>query len=551
MITLQENQRNINGIPITYLYKKGKYDCRHLVVIFSGFGLYGNYTYDFRGASLDNVPSHILWIKDSFFGNCCYYLCHKMDFSVEESVKDFIFKFCQEHFLDISNITLVGGSKGGSAALYFGIKYSFKNIISAAPQIHIGSFNTRVHKDVAAHMMRGEEDISILDHIFDQIIISTSNTEKNIYIFSSPVDQYETCIQIHSSLTKFKNFNHIITKSRCVEQHNQITSYNLPLILSLILAHGQGIHPRFGEWFYNGLSDPQPYSDIILQRQRSRKEVVAKLTSYSFSNDIFFPEGVAFLRGVPSPTYGLFKKTLIFERQGEPKTYTQILVGSTTSAKYSRNYYEEVYCDYLTAGFASMGKKGISLAELPIGRYRLSLRVAGKELSSEAPLQMKGEQTGAGKNHIYHLACEQGFAYLYILPVISQYRPDICKVTKYWIKAHTIHYEGYALRYGIEARDWADITVWLVLRNSNNNYIFRYGKTRNVTLNSKFDSCGVYTTSTFCSPGHKGIDVYTLDEGIYDVFITMQYANTLISECISKIKIDKNTVVEISKKSLN
>lgn len=535
----KEQQAKINGVTITYIYKKGKFDCRHLVVIFSGFGLHNNYTYDFSGPSLENVPSHIIWIKDCFFNNCCYYMCHKMDFSIEKSVKDFIFNFCRENFLDTDNITLVGGSKGGSAALYFCIKYNFKNAISAAPQIQIGSFNTKIHKDIAAHMMRDEKDIHQLDQLFEKTIERATNTNKNIYLFSSPTDQWETCMQIHGSLKKFKNFNHIITESRCVQQHNQITSYNIPLILSLILAHGQGVHPCLGEWFYNGLPDPQPYTDIILQRQRERKEVVAKITACSFEKDIFFPEGVAFLRGVPSPAYGYFKKYLILERQDETKDRFSILIGSTSSEKFSRDYYEDVYCNYFTAGFASRGKKGISLIDIPIGRYRLILRVEGKGLAAEAQLEMKtGESVGAGAHHIYRISNEDGFTYLHILPAISEYRPDNCTVTQQWSRGFRIHYEGTALRYGLEAGDWSDTTAWLVLKSNTSTHIFKYGRNKITALNSRFDGCGKYATSNFCSPARRGVDLSSLDKGIYNVFITIQYKHALLSEQIAQLTLD-------------
>ena len=462
-----------------------------------------------------------------------------MDFSVEKTVKDFIFNFCDENFLDRDNITLVGGSKGGSAALYFGIKYSFKNIISAAPQIRLGSFATKVHKDVATHMMQSEDDIATLDLLFEKMISNVTDTHKNIYLFSSPVDQWETCMQIHDSLKKFKNFNHIITQSRCVRQHNEVTSYNVPLILSLILAHGQGIYPRFGEWFHNGLPDPQPYTEEVLQQQRNRKEAVAKLTACTCDGDTFFPEGVAFLRGVPSPGYGIFKKYLILEGPNKIKQRSSILIGSTSSKQISRDYYEDVYCDYLTAGFASWGKKGISFADLPTGKYRLLLRVECKAFAAETPLQMQiKDLTSAGKQHIYHLANDGGLAYLYVLSPISNYRPDICTVTTQWIKENKIHYEGYALRYGIEADDWADITVWLVLKSDDSIHIFNYEKIKIADLNGCFDGCGAYATSNFCSPTRKGIDISFLDKGRYDVFISLQYKHALFSERIAQLTIN-------------
>ena len=540
-MNMQEQQQKVNNISITYGYRKGKYDCRHLLVVFSDFGS-NKSCYDFTD-SLEPVPSHILWLKDYFFDNCCCYLCHKMDFSIEKTVTEFISNFCQEHFLDNDNITLVGIGKGGTAALYFSIKYKFKNAIAVLPQIHLGSFINKMHKDVAAHMMCCEEDIQTLDQLLQKTITSATDTNKNIYFFSSSADQDETYTQIHDSLKKFQNFNHISTESHCIKQHDQIIPYNLPLILSLILAHGQGIHPRFAEWFTNGYSAPQSYTDTVLQRQRARKEVVARLTACSSNQDVFFPEGVAFLRGIPSSTYGTFTKYLILERIDNVKRRYCIPFGSTSSDNFSFNYYEDVYCDYQTIGFASANKKGISFAGFPIGHYRLLVRVEGEGLAAEAPLQMvMKELAAAGEQHIYRLSHKEGVAHLHILSPLSDYKPDICTVTKHWIKENTIHYEGYALRYGIEAGDWADIDVWLVLKKDDNFHIFKYAKNKNVALNTNFDGCGIYATSNFCSPACNGIDISSLDKGEYDVFISLQYKHCLLSEQIAHLTVDAQGV---------
>lgn len=545
MKELVEATANSNGIPITYSYREGLFDCRHLIVIFSGFGLSGNFTYDFKGKSLDNVPSHILWIKDSFYGNCCYYICHKMNFDVEIAVRDFIHAFCDEHCFDRRNVTLLGGSKGGSAALYFGIKYDFKNIISAAPQIYIGSFNKKRHPDIAAHMMHGDEDIVTLDNLFCSAIDNATNCNKNIYIFSSPIDEHEDCLGIHQKLTKFSNFNHIVTKSDCVRQHNQITSYNIPLILSILLSNGQGIQPRLGEWFENGGELDKETAERLLRRQREKKELVSCLTKCFFADTLFFPEGVAFFRGVSSSEYGLFTKNIVFECQNSEKTRYIFLVGSIASALYSRTYFQDVFCDYKTAGFASLKKAGISLNTLPVGRYRILMQVKGCGLASEAPLAMtSGQQvTGCGNDRLYRVMEEKGCAALQVLPALSAYGPDICNVTAQWRKGMLLHYEGEFLRYGLEIKDWSQISVWLVLQSRTVTKVFPYGKNNIERLNSRFDGFGVYEKSNFCSIGRKGVDLSTLAEGEYDVFITLQHLGSVFSARIDRICIAEKEIV--------
>ena len=382
-----------------------------------------------------------------------------------------------------------------------------------------------------------------------------SNPDKNIYLFSSPIDEHEDCLGIHQKLTKFSNFNHIVTKSDCVRQHNQITSYNIPLILSILLSNGQGIRPRLGEWFDNGVSLGKEAGELLLRRQREKKELVSCLTKCIFADTLFFPEGVAFFRGVSSSEYGIFTKNLVFERQDAEKPRYIFLVGSIASDLYSRTYFQDVFCDYKTAGFASLKKAGITLDMLPVGRYRLLIQVEGSGFSSEAPLAMASglQFTGCGHDRLYRVVEENGEAAFQVLPALSAYGPDICKVTAQWRKGKLLHYEGEFLRYGLEIKDWSRISVWLVLQSRTVTKVFPYGKNSIEKLNSRFDGFGVYEKSNFCSIGRKGLDVSSVAEGEYDVFITLQHMGSIFSARIDRIHIAEKEIIpcEISEATID
>ena len=68
----------IDGISIRYIRKLAKFSCRFLIVVFSGFDLNSSSSYDFNDYSLINLHSHIIWIKDNFFENYCYYISYKI-----------------------------------------------------------------------------------------------------------------------------------------------------------------------------------------------------------------------------------------------------------------------------------------------------------------------------------------------------------------------------------------------------------------------------------------------------------------------------------------
>ncbi len=125
-INLVERTEIVEDISIKYMFKPATLDVKHLIIVFSGFGWSSPFTYDFSGKSLKDVPSNILWIKDDFFGFPCYYLCKHRNFSIESSVIKFIEKILSILSLTKNNCTVVGASKGGTAALYYFISTTIR-----------------------------------------------------------------------------------------------------------------------------------------------------------------------------------------------------------------------------------------------------------------------------------------------------------------------------------------------------------------------------------------------------------------------------------------
>lgn len=527
----------IDGHNITYMYRKGKLDCRHLLVILSGFGATSNFTYDFSGSSLDIVPSHILWIKDEFAGNCCYYICHHMDFYVEHIIMDFIDFFCKKYFFDRESVTILGASKGGSAALYFGLKYNFKSIISSAPQIKIGSFIQKIHHDIYCHMINQDKDKEVLDKLIMNAIIN-GDKKKNIYLFSSPVDEHETCDSIHDFLNKYKNFNHIVTNSTCVWRHNTITSYNVPLIVSIICANSQGAYPRFGEYIYNGKKEDEDYNrEYIIAEQQEKKEGIAILKKCNILEGKIFPEGVSFIRGFSIPTYGTIKNTLIIKNKKTNKEYLYP-IGIILNNQYSKTYFLDTYCNYNAAGFASLKREGIDL-DIPCGVYSVFMLIEIGSIKVKVPVQLLADlKNGIVKNGICRIFLDNGNASIQIIPPISKNKPDIYQLKEYW-NNNKVHYRGNFIKYGIELKDWSDVSFWLVFHSPNKDFIFEYGKNNCEELNDIFDGFGHYSKSNFCSIKNKGVDISQIQQGKYDVYISMLVKGSVFSQKIEEITINR------------
>ncbi|MYQ43919.1 hypothetical protein GTW40_02370, partial [Streptomyces sp. SID4985] len=67
-------------------------------------------------------------------GHYSYYMCRSMDFGIEDSVHRLIESTRARLGLTRDQVSLLGVSKGGSAALYYGLKYGYRNIVTVVPQ---------------------------------------------------------------------------------------------------------------------------------------------------------------------------------------------------------------------------------------------------------------------------------------------------------------------------------------------------------------------------------------------------------------------------------
>ncbi|WP_318372209.1 hypothetical protein [Enterobacter sp.] len=236
-------------LPIHYRFKQGAPHCRHLLIVMSGFNLPDPTIYDFENV-LNHCHSHILWIKDDFNGLPAYYLCQKMSFDIEEGVSLLINGVVD--YLKKPRVSIVGGSKGGSMALYYGLKHGVDNIISAVPQFSLGSYVAKntPWEHVGKQMMGEITDARIkqLNEKLPGMVKNSEHTRTPVYLFTSPTDkQYQTEILPNLGLfSRYPRFNLIESQSALITQHAQVMAFNLPLILALIYQFEHGISPMWG-----------------------------------------------------------------------------------------------------------------------------------------------------------------------------------------------------------------------------------------------------------------------------------------------------------------
>lgn len=378
---MQESIAVVNGIKIKYKYKKRKYDAKHAIFIFSGFGGGGRqFTYDFENA-LQECPAHIIWIKDDFSDFCAYYLCHNLTFTIEDAVHSFIMLMLQRFGLEKQDCSLAGFSKGGSAALYFGLKYNFQNIIATVPQFHIGSYIKKQWPSVAEKILGNitNENVSMLDSLLPDLLLNDRDFNKNIYLLTSRSDsQYEAEVKPYvKGFSKYYNFNYFMANSQLIREHNQVTSYHVPLLLGIFYSLSQGAIPRYGMC--------ELIADNRSRLRAASPDPIAILKHISVNNTVIFPEGIAVLKGISCGEYSDIHIEMVFENETQEIVFP---IAKNHRSILTRQLYEEGFVNYDKGWFCTAKFQGLNVQELPAGRYRILLDITCQEHYARKALEV-------------------------------------------------------------------------------------------------------------------------------------------------------------------
>ena len=192
------------GEKVKYLfYPKDGSDV--LIVGFQAYSADGpRYNYI---VTLTGEEANRLYIKDDFIPTGDYYLGRNKKFNIEQAV----FNLINEHIkaYHIKTLIFIRSSKGGYAALNFGLSYPGSNIIVAAPQYYLGSYMKKATKfHPALHDILGtefsNEDIRSLDERLPKKVINAKGNR--VYIHCSVNEgTYETSVS--HILSDFKRTN--------------------------------------------------------------------------------------------------------------------------------------------------------------------------------------------------------------------------------------------------------------------------------------------------------------------------------------------------------
>lgn len=179
---------------LKYLYISNK-NSDKLIVVFSGFSGKKKSVYNYV-TTLKGCKDNKLFILDDFGweGKGSYYLLENGNRYVEELVTRLIVETIEKG--EINNLTTVGSSKGGSSALYYGLKFHADKVIAGAPQYYIGDYlNTDKHKMILSGILGSEvkqTDIDMLNSILSNRISEEAGCKTKVFLHYSKAEHTYT-----------------------------------------------------------------------------------------------------------------------------------------------------------------------------------------------------------------------------------------------------------------------------------------------------------------------------------------------------------------------
>lgn len=204
-----------------FLYKKSR-KSNKLLIVFSAFPSHyckGGYNYIW---SLRKARENIIWLRDRFgaYDSGTYYL--GTNYPEERTFIYEINEIINKYSLNRTTYYL-GTSKGGTAALMYGIKNNGDYIIAGSPQLYIGDYlnENDYHRELLFGISKRKDAIDILNNVLVKII-----NEKNMFngkiflLISSKEESFSHHIEpLISILSKYNNLNYT---DRLFCNHNDV-----------------------------------------------------------------------------------------------------------------------------------------------------------------------------------------------------------------------------------------------------------------------------------------------------------------------------------------
>ncbi|KRV49269.1 hypothetical protein AQ490_03465 [Wenjunlia vitaminophila] len=530
--------------PVHYQFRAAKGDHKNLLVVFSSVGSRWGF-----GNALDGIQCNVLRIRDYFDGAASYYVARNMDFSVSESVEALIRSFMERLGVTRDQVTLAGSSKGGSAALYYGLKYDYKNIVMSTPQYFLGSYS-HGHGDLGRYVLgEGEpmENVKIMDSVIPDVLQAEKDFDRNIYLVSCEADyQYEQEVKHYlPALRKYENFNLVLVESPTLRRHEEVTRHALPVLWSIIHALTEGVVLHWGQHRVGpGPDDPAKAAEYLAELRR-RDTALAILKKITVNDRKVHLSGHAFLPGVPPEGEVEERKRLVLEQNGRTWVFP---LETVKVLRLYRDYYEKYFCEYAEGGFSS-GSDSISFDALPLGSYDVSVWLSsereGIERRTRLISQVVVDTRFVSQDAEIMVRGGRGGLRVIKRSVVGEDSDTIrFTVEDSWVRERVAHAEGVFFLPGRNADKFAHASYYLVLQGKAGTYSFPLVARRNakpVRARKSPDDVGNYDFGYYTSPKGEGVDVSEVPAGRYTMLVSMSAGGALYTKKAGRVTLRRTS----------
>ena len=273
---------------VKYVLEEAENNKDYLIVVFSGFSSVKAstpYRYNYI-RTLRQIDATKLFILDSDGPRGSYYLGKAMTFDFEKDVIALIESIIEKTGVEKKNVILGGTSKGGSAALYYALKYKMGNAIVGAPQTKIANYVLRVAGGTADHMLgdrSNKENINELNNlIYKQL---ETNNETFLTILGSEHDnQHKGHIVPFVEALEKSQHTYTLLLDDNIKGHDDVAKYYPDFFVKKLL-----------ELMYGFIVEPVTYQFDTKSYEISTKTMVPN----GFSTAIHFYDENELIKEIP------------------------------------------------------------------------------------------------------------------------------------------------------------------------------------------------------------------------------------------------------------
>lgn len=507
---------------LEYKFRPPKRDRRHLLVIFSG-GFVGGI--DFSGKSTEILECAILWVRDP---HNSYYIQKGSDRWYSDATQALIEEYMRSLGISKENVTMLGASKGGTAAIYHGLTGGYSNIVVSAPRIHPARGNKQERPRIVSELVgsTSHDDEEKFDKLLPSLI-QQSPKNKNIYLFTSLNDvQYTTDIEPNLQLfSDYDNFNLICTDSPAVNQHEDITLYNIQSIISLVGLLSDNFSPKLDKTA-NGIRSTGN-SPASPENTFFDGEIVNDVDLLEVRSEGLWLAGRSFIRGIDASDYSSVRRFLRLKRA---KKVHKAYLGGLKDRRNNRDYFDHEAISYAAGGYAPQGNKPISLDDLAPGIYEASMQViTGNKTAISNKFNVRpGYSFKAVKDYIVCIETENELVQITKRPIhLKTIVEGHFSVNEYWLKSGILHLSGRFSLNNIDISKWNDVDYRLLFIDEKNRHVSAEVSLAKYSNDLNQIPWRDNSKANYSTPRHRGIPVPSLKTGSYRLAVVGSFKNFL------------------------